>query len=738
MDDQFKIPGRDKFVSELFEYFHSGKFEKVRDDKSDNTSGDKRWTLLNKDEERLILNELDKIKASFVYAATNFLWINDKEGNELLYSLWPGQELALEKMLDMKSRGKAQRIIIIKARQLGMSLFGTAMMFWISTFKPNRRCLIASEDEDQTTNIFNRNIQPMYRKLPWFLKPRYSSFKIDEGITYDVPIKEGGIGLNSLLRIRWATGKGGLGQGYSLNGFHGSEFTKWKDFNKALEVHLEHALVNSPETVGILESTAEGAGTPAHEFYKKCIERGEDSEWEAQFFPYFFEKTRVLAPPSGWVHGQEEKRMIEVTESNWVRCNETNCLKYFFRRIGGKDLHGEACPKCKRGLLRIYRLTDKQLYFMAKKRGTATDPKKLKQELALTVEEAFLAFGDPVFSEKSIENLEYFCQKSPPPKKGFFDKHGLFHGYDDGDLERKCHLKGCAMFHRGEPHHLSIWEEPILNATYCIGVDVGYGRGSDDSVAWVNRIGAKGCEDVHVATLVTNLIDPLNFTYELAKLGRWFNDAQIAVEYNTPGNSTADQLLNNLSYPNIYRRKGQEINRVSGSYHWLTSQATKPKLIVTMDRWLKDGVLYARDDRFLDQIKTFRKDVDSAKTGAERGKKDDIAMAAMITLLTSHQGDYEDNYGIVPTKIETNDPETCFYRMECQRCKKEWGADNPSMIDKCPFCSCLMMVARRNLNLSLPPDQDPRRQHRDFDPEPDGIGSSWEKEDPNVKDYALL
>ena len=729
MGSIYQIPGRDSFVNDICEYFETGKFEKVPEKQ--------RINLLNDQEKQLIMDEHAKCSSEFRYAAKNYFWISTKEGLDKLFELWDGQELVLEKLAEIKSRGKAQKIIVVKARQLGLSLLGTALMFWLSGFRPNRNALIASEDEDQSKNIFNAYINPMYRRLPWWLRPANSSFALDEGIKFDLPMKEGKIGLNSLLRIQWANRKGGLGQGYKLNGFHGSEFTSWIKFSEALEEDLKYALVNSQETIAILESTAKGAGTPAHVFYKKCMDLAEKSDWEAIFLPYFFEKSRILAPPHGWKHGDEEKRMVSVTEANWVRCNEAKCLKYFARYVGSHDLSGDACPKCKKGILRAYILTDKQLYFMANEREVATDPKIVKQELALTAEEAFIASGEMVFSEKSIERVEYFCEISPKPKKGFFDKHGLFHGYNEDDLERRCHLTGCEMFHRESKLDLWVWEEPIPNANYNIGVDVGYGKGKDESVCWVNRLGSKGSDDIHVATFASNSIDPLNFAYEVSKLGRWYNDAQVAIEYNTPGNSTADQLLNNLSYPNIYRRRGQEVNRVSGSYHWLTTQATKPKIIVTMDRWLKDGVLYARDRRFLHQLKMFRKADDSMKTGAEKGENDDILMAAMICLYTAHQTDYEDNYGIVPTKVE-KDSSMCFYKMACQRCKKDWGADNPSMINKCPFCSCMMMTAIRNLNLSLPPDQDPRRQHRDFDPEPDGVGASWEEDEPRIKSYAEL
>ena len=720
------IGARDPLVWDLLEYFK----------KYDHIPEDKRWQRIEEKDLTLITNELIKCQNDYRYAAQNYFWISDKSGNDRLLKLWDGQELLLQKMEDMKRRGKAQRVIVLKARQLGMSLFGNSMVFWTCAFKPNRKGLIVSQDIDQSTNLFNSYLTPMYRQLPWWLRPRYSSFKLEEGIVFDVPVKEGGIGLNSAVRVQWSTRKGGMGQGYKLNAFHGSEYAGWTNLRESLEEDLKYALVDNPDTIAILESTAKGAGTPSHAFYNKCADLAEKSDWETVFLPYFFETTRVLAPPNGWKLGEEENRMRDVVYDNWVRCNGKGCKRFFSRKIKGGVRDKEICPNCKSSELEPYTLTDEQIYYIVNQKLNASNPKSIKQELALTAEEAFIAGGEQVFSEKAIENLDYSCQKAAIPKRGFFDKHGFFHGYDWDDLSRKCHLQGCAVHHDTDEHYLSVWEEPIQNARYQIGLDVGYGKGKDDTVAWVNRIGSRGADDIHVATLVSNTIDPLAVSYEVAKLGRWYNDAQIAVEYNAPGNSTADQLLNNLTYPNVYKKKIGSISTAQGAYHWQTTQNTKPKLIVTLDRWLKEGIFQGRDKRLLDQMKTFTKDEDSVKTGAQRGFKDDIVIAASICLYTAHQGDYEDNYGIIPTKIE-KDHSLCLYKMDCGRCMKSWGADDPSMINRCPFCSCMILKSSRNMNIENK-TQDPRNDARNFNQDPDGYLSSYENSDPHVADYSML
>lgn len=694
------LSSRDKLVADIIAYFDSDKFL-VKDAKNPDDLRLRRLGLLSPSDAKIIESELLKCSEDYRYAAGNYFCISDKDGNDQLMSLWDGQELLLQRMEDMKARGKPQLVIAIKARQLGLSMFGCSMVFWNSVFKRNKKGLIVSEDLVQSQNLFSSYLSPLYRQLPWWLKPQSSVFK-EDGIVFDKPAKEGGMGLNSSIAVQWASRKGGLGQGYKLNAFHGSEFTAWDNLAESLEQDLKYALVRQPSTIGILESTAKGAGTPSHAFYNKCEALAEQSDWEAVFLPYFFEKTRVMAPRKGWRPEKEDLRMREVVYANWTVCDNKKCLRYVNRKSSTGVRDGEKCPSCKIGTLGPYTLTDEQIYFMVNERLNSSAQRNIDQELALTVEEAFVAEGEQVFSKQSIKALEYMVQTANPPLPGFMDKHGFFHGYREDDLDRKCHLDGCKIWHGGEIQNIRVWEKPRTGESYQIGADIGYGKGKDYSVATVIRVGRSGGRDYQCATLRSNIIEPLEFAYLIAKLAKWYNEAQVAIEYNTPGNSTADHLAKVLNYPNIYRERA-----TNSTLHWVTNQKSKPKIIITLDRWLKEEIFIARDKLLLDEIKVFTKAVDSVSTGAEQGFNDDCLMSAMIALYTAHAGDYEDNLGIVPQKID-KDPTTCLYRMDCTACHKMWGSDNPRMMDNCPFCKSMMIRATRNMSVQMDTSSDYR------------------------------
>lgn len=97
---------QDPEVFELIEHFN-------QPEKKNN------WWSLTESEYATILKEMDRCRKDFVYAARNYFWITNKALKDQLLTLNQGQELIYQKMLELKSKGRAQKIVIIKGRQLG-------------------------------------------------------------------------------------------------------------------------------------------------------------------------------------------------------------------------------------------------------------------------------------------------------------------------------------------------------------------------------------------------------------------------------------------------------------------------------------------------------------------------------------------------------------------------------------------------------------------------------------------
>ena len=157
-------------------------------------------------------------RRNFAYAARNFFWILPKRGAEGPFQPWESQELVLDVMAKMRAAGKAQRLMIIKARQLGMSTLIEALIAWRTMFFPNARGLVVSDDQDNSAELFSKLLH-IYDHMPWWLKPMLDRRKEERLLVFDNPdddMKDKEPGLRSRVSVQSASKMTGVGQGRTL------------------------------------------------------------------------------------------------------------------------------------------------------------------------------------------------------------------------------------------------------------------------------------------------------------------------------------------------------------------------------------------------------------------------------------------------------------------------------------------------------------------------------------------
>lgn len=146
---------------------------------------------------------------------------------------------------------------------------------------------------------------------------------------------------------------------------------------------------------------------------------------------------------------------------------------------------------------------------------------------------------------------------------------------------------------------LVVWETPQDGKRYTVGVDVSEGIGIDYSVAFVNLVGEGPNPDEQVATLRSNRIDPIYLAKACDWLGRWYNDALMCVEYNGVGKLTADVLVFQYHYPNLYRWKHVDSRKpLSKKWHWFTNADSKRRLGDMAEETLASGGWRIRSENF--------------------------------------------------------------------------------------------------------------------------------------------
>jgi len=178
----------------------------------------------------------------------------------------------------------------------------------------------------------------------------------------------------------------------------------------------------------------------------------------------------------------------------------------------------------------------------------------------------------------------------------------------------------------------SIWDTPAKGGQYVLFADVA--ESGDYCAAYV--VDKKEWE---IVAGWHGHINPGKFGIELDRLGRWYNNALVAVEVNGMGQSTIDKLHHDLHYPNLYKRKvinkatAKETDRVG----WRTTTRTRPQMLGNFQELVRSRQVGLHDKMLIEEIRTFVRNKDG-KVEALEGKHDDrvIAAAGTFQVLKEH------------------------------------------------------------------------------------------------------
>jgi len=681
----------------------------------DDLSREERFNLLQKGEWEAVKEQQEWCSADFTYAARNYFWITDNNGQDVLLDLWEAQYLILQLWYDLKSQGKPQKIYIIKGRQIGASILIEAMIAWATIFFPNTEALVVSVDQPHASYLFGLMLH-IYDHLPWWLKPELASREEKDGLWFDKKNPEQRAtkpGMNSRVYVQWSTQYSGVGQGRKILACHASELTDWYQprARKIIEGDLLHAIKDTPRAFGFIETTGKEAGSYSHRLWRRCEKMAELSEWYPLFLPWFFEPSRRRTVTVDWVPKKPELSMRERIRREWVKCMA--CNRYTGASLHGANREGTACPFCKIGILTTVTLTDEQLFWKEVKRRNAeeTDQESYKEhliELASTAEESFQLQGHAIFGAECQERVTATIidpDKTPGVQTGYFDTARRFHGLDgnrpaldhEGRTTYRCYLAQCDTNHMADldQFNCTIWEPPLEGFSYSCGVDVAEGIGLDYSVIFITKFGKFGNPDEQVFRLRANNIETLDLAYYCDLIGRWYNDALMCIEYEGIGKSTADHVLRTYDYPNVYRWKHLDsVNVLSNKWHWYTKPDTRQKLWQTARKWIKCGAWVIRSKNFLAEMQDFQKDEDDSKSAdhSDGGFSDEL-MAGMISLYAGHEGEADDrgNIGVPIVEDKVGVPR---FQMICQSCGKDWPASNPEFNSQCQFCYSHQVIGK--------------------------------------------
>lgn len=566
-----------------------------------------------------------RAKHDFAFWAAMYVFIKQKGGGEdVHFRLNRPQRKLIMRFERRRLQGKPIRLILLKARQWGGSTATQIYMAWLQlVHKVGLNSLIVGHVKDASTEV-----KDMFDKL---IKEYPVSMLYEMGEAYnETEPKIVGVGQSGNIhripqrncKIKVGTAeKPNSARGGDYNLVHCTEVGLWVTTDgKTPEQIVRSAcsgILLKPYTMIVYESTANGTGNFFQREYDAA--KNNKSQFEALFISWF--EIEQYSAPIDDINAFATKL--------WE--NRNNAHAASDREESGKYLWW----------LWEQGATLEAINWYILERSKYTDHGDMASEYPSDDVEAFVHSGARVFDKYNVEKFKKCC-KAP---KYVGDV------YADGD-EGEDALSNL-RFKEDKQGLLWVWSKPDVDDKeevtdrYLVVVDIG-GRGkkADWSVIVVfDRLNQmEGGKPVVVAQWYGH-IDMDMLAWKAAQIAAFYDNALLVIESNTLETHDKERqvdgdmsgyILNQIKdvYSNLYARKQSDEEIQEGEpkkYGFHTNVATKPKIISTLVKVIREQLYVERDSRCLDEYLCYEKKKNGA-FGAITGKHDDLLMTRAIGL----------------------------------------------------------------------------------------------------------
>ena len=198
----------------------------------------------------------------FPFYAKSALKIRTKVGDIAPLDLNPAQQILQSAVDDqIASEGKV-RVIILKARQQGLSTYTGGYLYHAVSQQPARKAMVVTHHADSTRALFDMT-KRFHEHCPEILKP-HTKYSSRRELSFDV--------LDSSFVVA-TSGGDSVGRGETLTHVHASELAFW---NKSTAQDIWNGLIQAvPNTKGtaiFVESTANGVTGVFYDLWKGAVE----------------------------------------------------------------------------------------------------------------------------------------------------------------------------------------------------------------------------------------------------------------------------------------------------------------------------------------------------------------------------------------------------------------------------------------------------------------------------------
>lgn len=186
-----------------------------------------------------------------------------------------------------------------------------------------------------------------------------------------------------------------------------------------------------------------------------------------------------------------------------------------------------------------------------------------------------------------------------------------------------------------------VCKRPQSGFVYTIGVDVAddINTSADEDDANFSVISVYCCNTREQVAEWRGGMDPHELGDEVAMVGYFYNTAMVCVEYNNMGITTVDRLTKYLEYPNRFRwPKWDEANKFTKKEMWVTDEKSKQLMIGSLRYAIKNGNYKVRSPGLQEELTGYQ--VNSGRYAAGPDTYADRIIAAALSWQCVEQTDY--------------------------------------------------------------------------------------------------
>lgn len=482
-------------------------------------------------------------------------------------------------------------VIVVKARQIGVSTLAELLLFLLAFFNPGAEILVLSTDDASAQNVMKMTTKLVDK---WPADKEHFKPHMEANARDRIELHNGALFFTRTI-------KGGTIRSFFYAGHHLTEFAHYPD-----QEAISDALIAKPDhSWVIIESTAKGKSGGFFDRYQRAstiqalIQAYDDhkpmpDQAYVKWFSSWLDDPEYQTHVYDWEREALQASLDEYERSLFIRFPAQMTLERVkWRR---EKIENECQGKL--------HLRPEQ-YFM--------------QEYPADEEEAFQQGSKTVFNHQAIQRQKLRAKERKP--LAFFNIKNA-----------KSIPKLVSFEHQA---NLAIWEMPKPEALYAIGGDISGGLLQDFTVLPIyDRL--DGTRERMVGIFWTNRLNEIETAHIAVMLARLYNDAFIVPEANNYGHSFMNTVWQTLRYHLMYTRESTDAKSpltTQERWGYDTKRGTKQELIAKLQEALNDNLIEILDLATLIELELYEltdPDKSTTKMGAPAGKHDDRVIATAL------------------------------------------------------------------------------------------------------------